>query len=81
MVCPKCNKNVTTKLHKHHINGNHEDDRAANVVYICRACHSRAHIGPNIGKPWSEHLPYGYHFPKLGRDEVKSQYNNCFPRS
>jgi len=46
-ICKICKRNFI-KLHIHHINGNHEDNRESNKIKICVDCHSAIHTG--IGK-------------------------------
>jgi hypothetical protein len=61
--CSECGKKLNGKGDVHHRNGNHRDNRIANLALICKTCHNRHHppysksISPSelrIGLRWSE---------------------------
>lgn len=79
MICEWCGNESKRKLCRHHIDGDHSNDNALNIAYICRHCHARAHIGPNIGKHWAVRLPYGWPCPRIPFAQVRSEYERCFP--
>lgn len=42
--CQLCGKRLESgEAHAHHINKNHQDDRATNLVTLCFKCHFKAH--------------------------------------
>lgn len=43
-VCQGCKKGLQSgEANAHHINKNHKDDRATNLVTLCSDCHKKAH--------------------------------------
>lgn len=40
-ICGRTNGNF--KIHRHHINYNHGDNRPENLIYLCASCHKRVH--------------------------------------
>jgi hypothetical protein len=44
--CEDCGVVCTAerRLHAHHINGNHDDNRLANGEGLCKPCHHRRHV-------------------------------------
>ena len=82
-ICSKCGKEGAVEVH--HIDGNHDNDIASNRVVICRRCHHLAHIelllaktGRPGTKPISDRV---YGMPPVDWQEVKRQYQLCFPRA
>lgn len=85
-ICQDCKE--LGKIHIHHEDGNHDNDVFSNRRVLCPACHRKTHINMRVAKgerpsaePLSERLPYGYNFPGFLFDEVKRQYQACFPRA
>lgn len=85
-TCQRCRK--LGKTHIHHKDGDHYNDEPSNRVRLCPSCHKKAHIDMLVAKGQrlspqhlSERLPYGYEFPLLPFDEVRAQYQKCFPRA
>lgn len=83
-ICEMCGRNGI--IHIHHKDGNHKNDIQNNKMSVCPRCHSVAHIDENIirtGRPGSKPLVERTFepFPKLPWEEVRKQYNTCFPRA
>ena len=38
--CPICGESMPETFHKHHIDGNHNNNSTRNLVYICASCHA-----------------------------------------
>jgi len=81
-ICQACNE--VKKLDIHHIDGNHSNDVPENRLNLCSRCHHLAHIELNLlstgrpgTKPLSERV---YDMPPVPFDEIKRQYEACFPR-
>lgn len=43
-ICMECEKQFSlARLHAHHIDGNHDNNCATNLIILCRPCHLRLH--------------------------------------
>jgi len=42
-VCEICDKEIIPSKHKHHIDGDRNNNIESNFIYICGKCHRRIH--------------------------------------
>jgi len=68
--CFDCGK--YTKLHRHHLDGQHGKVEPDKVLYLCPACHRRRHSFPD-GAPWTELLTDKQWITLTSLDKEKGQ--------
>lgn len=48
--CEICDKTIISYSNIHHIDGNHNNNRNKNIIFICQLCHKKIHEPTMINK-------------------------------